>query len=109
MHFKTLLTRHPARTAVVIVTGRFRAKPGSEKELESAFADSARDLGKSEGLVSRRLLRAPDGSYMVLVEHQSRQTLADMRKSPEHARWHARLTSLMDGPPVHSEFEPAVS
>lgn len=92
---------------MVIVTGRFRTKPGSEADLESAFAESARDLNRSEGLVSRRLLRSADGSYMVLVEHQSRQTLAAMRKSPEHARWHAKLTSLMDGPPQHSEFEPA--
>lgn len=102
-----MLTGLRGRAAVVVVTGRFRARPGSERALESAFAESAADLGSSEGLVSRRLLRSADGSYMVLVEHQSRQTLARMRASPEHARWHAKLASLMDGPPEHSEFEPA--
>lgn len=94
---------------MIVVTGRFRASAGSEAQLESAFAESQKALGSSEGLLGRRLLRGQDGSYMVIVEHQSRQTLAEMRKSPEHARWHAKLTSLMDGPPSHSEFEPVVS
>ena len=104
-----LLSGRPPGRRMIVITGRFRASAGSEAQLESAFAESQKSLGASEGLVGRRLLRARDGSYMVIVEHQSRQTLADMRKSPEHARWHAKLTSLMDGPPQHSEFEPVVS
>lgn len=94
---------------MIVITGRFRARRGSEEQLESAFAESQEELGGSEGLISRRLLRAPDGSYMAVVEHDSRRTLAAMRQRPEHGRWHARLTSLMDGPPEHSEFEPVVS
>ncbi len=103
-----MLNRPPPARPVIVVTGRFRASAGSEAQLESAFAESQKALGSSEGLLGRRLLRGQDGSYMVIVEHQSRQTLEAMRKSPEHMRWHAKLTSLMDGPPRLSEFEPVV-
>ena len=104
-----MLSPRPPARSVIVVTGRFRASAGSEARLESAFAESQKALGSSEGLLGRRLLRGRDGSYMVIVEHQSRQTLEAMRKGPDHGRWHAELTSLMDGPPQLSEFEPVVS
>jgi hypothetical protein len=43
------------------------------------FALANDQLRETAGLISRRLLRAPDGSYTALVEHESASTFAAMQ------------------------------
>ena len=49
-----------------------------EEEFQAWFAWSSGQLRGIDGLRSRRLLRAADGTYTALVEHKSAETFAAM-------------------------------
>ena len=46
------------------------------------------------GFVSRRFLKSPDGSYRIIVEHESKDTFIKMHQSPEHEKLHPTGHSL---------------
>ena len=51
---------------------------------------------RSDGFISRRLLRSHDGSYRILVEHESQETFQAMHKNPEHDKVRAKLFEFID-------------
>ena len=57
------------------------------------------------GFVSRRLLRAADGSYAAVVEHESEATFMAMHTSPERQRMWAEVEPLLQGGPEPAFFE----
>lgn len=65
-----------------IAIARFPAVPAErDKDFRDWFAWSNDQLRATVGLRGRRLLRAPDGSYTALVEHDSAKSFAAMRKA----------------------------
>jgi len=66
---------------VHIAIARFPAVPAErDKDFRDWFAWSNDQLRTTVGLKGRRLLRAPDGSYTALVEHDSAKSFAAMRE-----------------------------
>jgi len=62
-----------------IAIARFPAVPAErDNDFRDWFAWSNDQLRGTEGLMARRLLRAPDGSYTALVEHEDATTFAAM-------------------------------
>jgi len=62
-----------------IAIAQFAVVPAHlDKDFRDWFARSNDQLRGMAGLRSRRLLRAPDGSYTALVEHDSASTFAAM-------------------------------
>jgi len=69
-----------------------------EEEFQAWFAWSNDQLREIDGLKGRRLLRAPDGTYMALVEHKTSETFdamhateaASRRARPTRRRHHRR-------------------
>lgn len=62
-----------------IAIARFPAVPAErDSDFRDWFTWSNDQLRGTEGLKARRLLRAPDGSYTALVEHESATTFASM-------------------------------
>jgi hypothetical protein len=67
---------------VHIAIARFPAVPAErDKDFRDWFAWSNDQLRATVGLRGRRLLRAPDGSYTALMEHDSASSFAAMRKA----------------------------
>lgn len=65
-----------------IAIARFPAVPAErDNDFRDWFTWSNDQLRGTEGLKTRRLLRAPDGSYTALVEHESAATFAAMHKA----------------------------
>jgi len=83
----------------MIVIADIKIKEGIESEFKAWFEESNKELSKVSGFVSRRLLKAPDGTHRIIVEHQSMQTFEAMRQSPEHVQLHARAVEFMKIPP----------
>jgi len=78
---------------------------GQEDEFQSWFAWSNDQLREIDGLQGRRLLRAADGTYIALVEHQSTETFAAMHLTDVASRVHARLGQVLLGEPVATNYE----
>lgn len=74
-------------------------RPGVEDEFVRSFSDANAEMSGCEGFVSRRLLKSGDGSFRIVVEHDSRETFERMHQSDVHAKWHATMTSYMERPP----------
>ncbi len=57
---------------MLIAIARFPAVPAErDKDFREWFASSNEQLRETAGLKGRRRLRAPDGSYSTLMEHES--------------------------------------
>ena len=67
-----------------------------EAEFRAWFAWSNGQLRGIDGLRGRRLLRARDGSYTALVEHDSAETFAAMHATTEASRVRTRLGEVLD-------------
>ena len=78
---------------------------GQEDEFEAWFAWSNDQLRDIDGLQGRRLLRAGDGTYIALVEHQSARTFAAMHLTDVASLVHARLGQVLHGEPVATNYE----
>jgi len=65
-----------------------------EEELQAWFAWS-----------NGRLLRAADGTYTALVEHQSAETFAAMHLTEVASLVHARLGQVLHGEPMATKYE----
>ncbi len=79
-----------------IAIARFPEVPTErEAEFRAWFAWSNDQLGEVDGLQGRRLLRAADGSYTALVEHNSAETFAAMHATEAASRVKAQLGELL--------------
>ena len=76
-----------------------------EVQFEAWFAWSNDLLRAIDGLQGRRLLRAADGTYTALVEHQSAETFAAMHLTEVASLVHARLGQVLHGEPVATKYE----
>ena len=90
---------------VFVAIADVRLRPGAEGDFAGAFVESNAELSRCEGFVGRRLLKSGDGSFSIVVEHDSRETFERMRRSDAHARWHGRLAGYMVDPPSPRFFQ----
>ena len=51
-------------------------KDGAEDDFKSWFSESNKVLSNFPGFVSRKFLKSADGSYRIVVEHESKETLS---------------------------------
>lgn len=81
--------------------------PGREADFEEWFAWSNALYAPFEGFVSRRLLKASeaDGTYVGIVEHESRETFMAMHTSDTRERARARVGELFLGSPTPRFYE----
>ena len=79
-------------------------KEGAEDDFKSWFSESNKILSSFPGFVSRRFLKSNDGSYRIIVEHESKETFIKMHKSPEHEKIHPKGHSFMSADPVRKTF-----
>jgi len=92
-----------------VAVARFPEVPAErEAEFRAWFAWSNDQLRDSDGLQSRRLLRASDGSYTAFVEHESAETFAAMRAAEVASQVHAKLAGLLLDEPAASMYEVVV-
>ena len=76
-----------------------------DEEFREWFTWSNQQLQDTSGLKSRRLLRAEDGAYVALVEHESADTFAAMHKTAPVTGVQARLRQLLNDLPHATRFE----
>jgi len=79
-------------------------KEGAEDDFKSWFSESNKVLSSFPGFVSRRFLKSADGSYRIIVEHESKETFIKMHQSPEHEKLHPKGHSFMSADPVRKTF-----
>jgi heme-degrading monooxygenase HmoA len=92
-----------------VVIARFPEVPSQrEEEFQAWFAWSNDQLREIDGLVGRRLLRAADGIYTAIVEHQSAATFAAMHTTEAASQVHARLGEILEGEPLATTYEVVV-
>lgn len=79
-----------------IAIARFGTVPAErDKDFQDWFTRSNDEL-RAAGLRSRRLLRAPDGSYTALVEHDSASAFAAMLKAEAVSMIHRGLGPILN-------------
>ena len=89
-----------------IAIARFPEVPTErEAEFRAWFAWSNDRLREVDGLQGRRLLRAADGSYTALVEHDSAETFAAMHDTKAASHVHAQLEELILDRPAATIYE----
>ena len=79
-------------------------KEGAEDDFKSWFSESNKALSGFPGFVSRRFLKSSDGSYRIIVEHESKETFIKMHQSPEHEKVHPKGHSFMSADPIRKTF-----
>ena len=79
-------------------------KEGAEDDFKNWFSESNKVLSSFPGFVSRRFLKSPDGSYRILVEHESKETFIKMHQSPEHEKLHPIAHSFMSTEPARKTY-----
>ena len=80
-----------------IAIARFPAVPPEhDRDFRDWFAWSNDQFREMAGLRSRRLLRAPDGSYTALVEHDSAGAFAAMLKAEAVSMIHWGLGPILN-------------
>jgi len=77
---------------------------GAEEDFKKWFSESNKVLATFPGFISRRFLKANDGSYRIIVEHESKETFIKMHNSPEHDKLHPEGHSYMSAPPARKTF-----
>jgi len=75
---------------------------------EAWFAWSNNELREVDGLTGRRLLRASDGTYTAVVEHESAQTFAAMSATGVAAHVQSRLKRILKEVPQAATHEVVV-
>jgi antibiotic biosynthesis monooxygenase (ABM) superfamily enzyme len=85
---------------------RFPApRQGQEAAFVEWFERSNKVYRNFSGFRSRTLLRAVDGSYAAVVEHESETTFMAMHTSPERAGMWAEVEPLLQGRPEPAFFD----
>ncbi len=79
-------------------------KEGTEDDFKTLFSESNKILSSFPGFVSRRFLKSIDGTYRIIVEHETRETFMTMIQSPEPQEFHPKLHSFMTVEPVKKLF-----
>ena len=79
-------------------------KEDAEDDFKTLFSESNKILSPFPGFVSRRFLKSNDGSYRIIVEHETKETFMTMIQSPEHQEFHLKLHSFMSVEPVKKIF-----
>ncbi len=79
-------------------------KEGAEDDFKKWFSESNKVLAHFPGFISRRFLKSNDGSYRIIVEHESKETFIQMHNSPEHDKLHPEGHSYMSAPPARKTF-----
>lgn len=82
-----------------VVMADIQLKETVESEFKKWFSESNKILSKADGFVSRRLLRSSDGTYRMLLQHQSKETFEKMIDSEEHKKLNAIAVTFMIEPP----------
>ena len=80
-------------------------KESTESEFKVWFSESNKILSKADGFVSRRLLKSPDGSYRILLQHQSKDTFEKMIDSEEHKKLNTVAVTFMIKSPTRMLYE----
>ena len=89
-----------------IAIARFPAVPAElDKDFRDWFAWSNDQLSEIAGLKARRLLCAPDGSYTVLVEHESTSSFAAMHTAEAVSMIHKGLGKILNDGPQTTSYE----
>ena len=91
-----------------IMMADVQLKEGVENDFKTLFSESNKVLSPFPGFVSRRFLKSPDGSYRIIVEHETQETFMTMIQSPEHQEFHPKLHSFMSAEPVKKMFNSSV-
>ena len=92
-----------------IAIARFPPVPAErDKDFRDWFAWSNDQLREVAGLKARRLLRASDGSYTALVEHESASTFAAMHTAEPVSNIHERLGQILDDGPQATKYDVVV-
>lgn len=79
-------------------------KEGAEEDFKKWFSESNKVLSPFPGFVSRKFLKSADGSYRIIVEHESKETFIKMHNSPEHEKLHPQGHSYMSEPPQRKTY-----
>ena len=79
-------------------------KAGMEDDFKTLFSESNKILSSFPGFVSRRFLKSIDGTYRIIVEHETKETFMTMIQSPEHQEFHPKLHSFMSTEPMKKLF-----
>ncbi|MDB9722100.1 antibiotic biosynthesis monooxygenase [Nitrosopumilus sp.] len=79
-------------------------KEGTEDDFKTLFSESNKILSSFPGFVSRRFLKSIDGTYRIIVEHETKETFMTMIQSPEHQEFHPKLHSFMSTEPMKKLF-----
>ena len=87
-----------------VMIAEVQLKEGAEDDFKSWFSESNKVLSHFPGFVSRKFLESPDGSYRIIVEHESKETFIKMHQSPEHEKLHPQGHSFMSADPVRKTF-----
>jgi len=81
-----------------------KLKEGAEDDFKSWFSESNKVLSSFPGFVSRKFLKSNDGSYRIVVEHESKETFIKMHNSPAHEKLHPTGHSFMSEPPARKTY-----
>jgi hypothetical protein len=79
-----------------------------DQDFRDWFAWSNDQLRETAGLRSRRLLRAPNGSYAALIEHDSATTFATMRTAEAISMIQEGLGKILNQGPQASGYDVVV-
>ncbi|MGY5140206.1 MAG: antibiotic biosynthesis monooxygenase family protein [Candidatus Nitrosopumilus sp. Bin_571-38] len=90
-----------------VMIADIQLKDGAEEDFKSWFAESNKVLCNFPGFISRKFLKSSDGSYRILVEHESKDTFIKMHQSPEHEKIHPTGHSFMSADPQRKTYEVA--
>jgi len=79
----------------------FPIRPDREEEFKEWFDRTNKDFTGHSGLISRRLLKSPDGgSYIIMVEHDSRETFIAGSTHPDHVKAGEEIPPMLAGEPA---------
>ena len=87
-----------------VMMADIQLKDGMEDDFKTLFSESNKILSSFPGFVSRRFLKSIDGTYRIIVEHETKETFMTMIQSPEHQEFHPKFHSLMSVEPVKKLF-----
>lgn len=85
---------------LIVVVNFPPIREGMEGEFLEWFAWSNRELSKFEGFINRRLRKpVQGGTYVAVIEYESRETFVAVEASPTHDEAGKRVAPLLAGAP----------
>lgn len=84
----------------------FPIKPDKDEEFREWFSRTNREFAGHKGLLNRRLLKHTDnGGYVIMVEHESRETFIAGSSHPDHVKAGDLLPPMLAGEPIPQFYE----